>query len=146
MEPRVSLITLGVADLPRAIAFYENVVGWKAAPGPPEIAFFDLNGVILSLFPHDDLVKDFGDANASASEGYQGFALAHNARSKEEVDAIFDRLRENGANIVKNPQTAPWGGYSGYFADPDGHKWEIAFNPYWTVMGDGRVVMKPGAE
>ena len=141
MEPRLSLVTLGVADLPRAIAFYESVVGWKAAPSPPEIAFFDLNGIVFSLFPHDDLAKDFGGANGG-SEGYQGFALAHNARSPEEVDAIFARLKANGANIVKKPQKAPWGGYSGYFADPDGHKWEVAFNPYWTIQGDGRIVMK----
>ena len=141
MEPRLSLVTLGVADLPRARAFYENVVGWKAAPSPPEIAFFDLDGVVFSLLPHDELAKDFGGTNES-TKGYQGFALAHNVRSQEEVDAIFTRLKANGANIVRAPHKAPWGGYSGYFADPDEHKWEIAFNPYWTIRGDGRIVMK----
>ena len=140
MEQRVSLITLGVADLQRAVAFYERVVGWKAAPSPPEIAFFDLNGVVFSLYPHDDLAKDM-NTNAKENGVYQGCALAHNVRSKEEVDAIFARLKQKGATIVKEPQLAAWGGYSGYFADPDGHKWEIAYNPYWTIRNDGRVSM-----
>lgn len=141
MEPRLSLVTLGVADLPRARAFYENVVGWKAAPSPPEIAFFDLNGVVFSLIPHEHLAKDFGGAY-NRSENDQGFALAHNVSSPEEVDAIFARLKAKGATIVKEPQKAFWGGYSGYFVDPDGHKWEIAFNPYWTIRDDGRIVMQ----
>ena len=140
MEPRISLITLGVADLKRAVEFYERVVGWKAAPSPSEIAFFDLNGVVFSLYPHDALAKDM---NASAKENgvYQGCALAHNVRSKEEVDAIFARLKKNGAKIVKEPEQVFWGGYSGYFSDPDGHKWEVAYNPFWTIREDGRVSM-----
>lgn len=138
MEPRISLITLGVADLKRAVDFYEQVVGWKAAPSPPEIAFFDLNGVVFSLYPHDALAKDM-NARIEKSGEYEGFALAHNARSKEEVDAIFTRLKKNGATIVKEPEEAFWGGYSGYFCDPDGHRWEVAYNPFWTVREDGRI-------
>ena len=142
MEQRLSMITLGVKDLERAKAFYENVVGWKAAPGPPEIAFFDLGGMVLSLYPHHALAKDM---NAVADDGgdysSRGFALAHNARSKEEVDVIFSRLKEKGATIVKEPEEVFWGGYSGYFSDPDGHSWEVAYNPHWTIREDGRVSM-----
>ena len=142
MEQRLSMVTLGVADLKRAIAFYEDVVGWKAAPGPPEIAFFDLGGLVFSLYPHADMAKDRNAASGgSGGTGYQGFALAHNDRSKEEVDSIFSRLRERGATILKEPEEVFWGGYSGYFADPDGHAWEVAYNPHWTIGDDGRVSM-----
>lgn len=140
MEQRISLITLGVADLQRAMDFYQRVVGWKPEAGPPGVVFFDLNGVVFALWPHNELAKDMGVA-ADSAPAYRGYALAHNARSEEEVDAIFARLQKNGANIVKQPQKAFWGGYSGYFSDPDGHTWEIAYNPYWTIPGDGRVSM-----
>ena len=139
MEQRLSMITLGVADLERAVAFYENVVGWKPAPGPPEIAFFDLGGVVFSLYLPDAMAKDMNLAAGDAA--YQGFALAHNARSKEEVDSIFSRLKENGAAIRKEPREVFWGGYSGYFSDPDGHMWEVAYNPHWTIREDGRISM-----
>ncbi len=142
MEQRLSMITVGVDDLERAQAVYEHVVGWKAAPGPPEIAFFDLGGVAFSLYPHHALAKDM-DAAAEDSGDYssRGFAIAHNARSKEEVDSIFSRLKEKGATIVKEPEEVFWGGYSGYFSDPDGHSWEVAYNPHWTIREDGRVSM-----
>ncbi len=142
MEQRLSMITLGVADLGRAKTFYEDVVGWKAAPGPPEIVFFDLGGLVFSLYPHADLAKDRNAAlDDSAGTAYEGFALAHNARSKEEVDAIFAGLKDRGATILKEPEEVFWGGYSGYFSDPDGHAWEVAYNPYWTIREDGRVSM-----
>ena len=142
MEQRLSMITLGVADLGRAKAFYEDVVGWKAAPGPPEIAFFDLGGLVFSLYPHADLAKDRNTPlDDSGGSGYEGFALAHNARSKDEVDSIFAELKNKGATIVKQPEEVFWGGYSGYFSDPDGHCWEVAYNPYWTIGEDGRVSM-----
>ena len=142
MEQRLSMITLGVAELKRAKAFYEDVVGWTAAPGSPEIAFFDLGGIVFSLYPHEDLAKDMNAAaDDSGGSASRGFALAHNARSKEEVDAIFSRLRERGATIVKEPEEVFWGGYSGYFSDPDGHSWEVAYNPHWTIGKDGSVSM-----
>ena len=142
MEQRLSMITLGVADLGRAKAFYEDVVGWKAAPGPAEIAFFDLGGLVFSLYPLADLVKDRNATlDDSGGTGTQGYALAHNARSKEEVDSIFAELKDKGATIVKQPEEVFWGGYSGYFSDPDGHCWEVAYNPYWTIGEDGRVSM-----
>jgi len=141
MEQRISLITLGVADLQRAVDFYENVVGWKPESSPPGVVFFDLNGFVFGLWPHDELAKDMG-ITADRVPAYRGYALAHNARSEAEVDTIFARLKNNGATIVKEPQKAFWGGYSGYFSDPDGHTWEIAYNPFWTIRDDGRVSMK----
>ena len=142
MEQRLSMITLGVADLKRAKVFYEDVVGWKANPGPPEIVFFDLGGVVFSLYRHDDMARDLNvAADDIGRNAYQGFALAHNARSKEDVDSIFSRLKENGATILKDPEEVFWGGYSGYFSDPDGHAWEVAYNPHWVIRKDGRVSM-----
>jgi uncharacterized protein len=141
MEQRISLITLGVADLQRAVNFYEQVVGWKAEASPPGVVFFDLDGVVFALWPHDELAKDMG-MMADSVPAYRGYALAQNARSEAEVDAIFTRLKNTGATIVKEPQKAFWGGYSGYFSDPDGHTWEIAYNPFWTIHDDGRLSMK----
>ena len=144
MEQRMSVVTLGVADLARARKFYEEVLGWRAAEGPPGVVFFDLGGLIFSLFPHEELAKDAGLPNAGVSP-YRGFSLAHNLRSVEEVDALFAVLKKHNVTIVKPPQKVFWGGYSGYFADADGHLWEIAHNPFWTVREDGRVVMVKGA-
>lgn len=141
MEQRISLITLGVVDLQRAVAFYENVVGWKPAQSPPGVIFFDLNGVVFALWPHGELAKDIGITPGIVS-AYRGYALAHNVPSEAEVVAIFDRLKQHGAIVLKQPQKAFWGGYSGYFSDPDGHVWEIAYNPFWTIRQDGRVSMK----
>jgi hypothetical protein len=145
MEQRLSVVGLGVADLGRATRFYEEVVGWKATPSPPGIAFVDLDGLVFSLFPHSELAKQtnsqVGDTDGSA---YQGFTLTHNVRSKEEADQIFARLREKGATIIKEPEEVFWGGYSGYFSDLDGHLWEIAHNPYWVIQEDGRVSMGEG--
>jgi len=143
MEPRLSLVTLGVADLARAVAFYQQVLGWRAEPGPPSIAFFDLGGLVLALYPHADLAKDMQLAQPVAGGGYEGFALAHNLRSRQEVDDLFVQFERHGVTIVKPPHDAEWGGYSGYFADLDGHKWEVAYNPYWTVRADGRITMSP---
>ena len=142
MEQRLSMITLGVADLKCAKAFYEDVVGWKATPSPPEIAFYDMGEIVFSLYPHEDMARDMNiAADDSDGSAYQGFALAHNARSKEEVDSIFSRLKKNGATIIKEPEEVFWGGYSGYFSDPDGHSWEVAYNPHWVIQEDGRVSM-----
>ena len=140
MEQRMSLITLGVADLQKATAFYENVVGWKSAASPPGVTFFDLSGLVFALWPHEDLAKDMSRANASVSS-YRGYALAYNARSEAEVDQIFAQLKQYGAEILKAPIKTFWGGYSGYFTDLDGHVWEIAYNPFWTIGPDGRISM-----
>jgi catechol 2,3-dioxygenase-like lactoylglutathione lyase family enzyme len=100
MEQRISLITLGVTDLQRAVDFYEQVVGWKAEPSPPGVVFFDLNGLVFALWPHDELAKDLG-MTAGSVPAYRGYSLAHNVRSEAEVDAIFARLRNHRATIVK---------------------------------------------
>lgn len=138
MEPRVTLITLGVDDLDRAIAFYRDVVGWTpASVVEGDVAFFDLGGIVLALWGRADLAADIGTTVARG--GSEGMALAYNARSPEEVDAIFATLGERGASIVKPPVETDWGGYSGYFADPDGHHWEVAWNPFWPIREDGRI-------
>ncbi len=138
MEQRVSLITLGVADLARAKAFYEGVLGWRANDGPPSVVFFDLGGVVFGLYPHDGLAEDMRVAR-EALPTYRGTTLAHNLRSEAEVDDLFVHLAQRDVTIVKMPEKVFWGGYSGYFADPDGHLWEAAFNPFWTIDADGRV-------
>ncbi|HEY6513107.1 MAG TPA: VOC family protein [Burkholderiaceae bacterium] len=141
MEQRLSLVTLGVANLDRALAFYEGVLGWTPAERLPGVVFFDLGGLVFSLFPHTELARDMQLAQPITSGGYEGIALAHNLRSEQEVDALFVHLQRHGTTIVKPPQKAEWGGYSGYFADPDGHRWEVAYNPYWTVRSDGRIAL-----
>ena len=139
MEQRLSMITLGVADMARAIAFYRDVLGWTQFPRPDGIAFFDLDGLVFALYPQSAMAKEWVRAGDRA--GSSGFVLAHNLRSKAEVDALFAQLRERGATILKAPEEVFWGGYSGYFADPDGHPWEVAYNPFWEIQADGRVSM-----
>ena len=131
MEPRISLITLGVADLAASLAFYRDGLGLPRRDGPEGIAFFDLKGTWLSLYKREALAED---ATVSAEgSGFRGFTLAHNVASPEEVDALVKRAVEAGASLVKEPQKVFWGGYSGYFADPDGFLWEVAWNPHFTV-------------
>ncbi|HYH93315.1 MAG TPA: VOC family protein [Candidatus Saccharimonadales bacterium] len=142
MDQRLSLVTLGVEDLDRAVAFYRDVLGWTPAARPPGVAFFDLDGVVLSLWPHADLAAELGLAPDVAP--YRGMTLAHNLRSRAEVDALFDTLRERGAEITRSPTETEWGGYSGYFSDPDGHRWEVAHNPGWPLAEDGRVLLPHG--
>jgi len=142
VQPRISLITLGVSDLRRSVKFYREDVGWKTsfAEGDP-IAFFPLRGLVLGLYGDQTLAKDVG-ANSRAG-GFRGVTIAHNVRSRREVLAIFAHLRKRGARIVKPPRVAEWGGFSGYFADPDGHLWEVAYNPGWKLDRRGAVVL-PG--
>jgi catechol 2,3-dioxygenase-like lactoylglutathione lyase family enzyme len=140
MEPRVSLITLGVGDLDRSVSFYRDVLGWPTtyALGDP-IAFFQLRGVVLGVFPRAALAED---ATVPAQGGgFRGVTFAHNLRSRKAVDAMFERLRSRGVAIVKPPRKAEWGGYSGYIADPDGHLWEIAHNPGWKLDRAGAVLL-----
>jgi catechol 2,3-dioxygenase-like lactoylglutathione lyase family enzyme len=137
MEQRVSLVTLGVADLERALRFYEQL-GWRRGNAHAEVVFFQLGGLVLGLFSREALAADAGLPSAG-SGGFGGMALAYNARSREEVDAVLAEAAAAGATILKPAEDAFWGGYSGYFADPDGHLWEVAWNPEWTIREDGSV-------
>ena len=121
---------------------------WSAGRRPkalPELPFFDLGGIVFSLYPHDDMAKDINvEPKISRDAAYQGFALAHNVASEDEVDAVFSHLKDKGAKISKEPEHVFWGGYSGYFSDLDGHSWEVAYNPHWAIADDGRVSMTKG--
>ena len=140
MKPSISVVTLGVDDLGRSLEFYKNGLGWPttAAKDDP-IAFFQLNGAILALYDRSSLAED---ANVGPrGSGFSGMTLAQNVGSEEEVDEIFSHVAKLGAKIPKKPQKASWGGYSGYFEDPDGHLWEVAYNPYWKLDRKGNVVL-----
>lgn len=128
MKPRMSMITLGVRDLKTSIDFYQNILGLPRLGEEESVAFFELNGTWLGLFGRDELAKD---ANVSSEGGgFNAFAIAHNLGSEAEVDELIAELKMKGVNIVKEPQKVFWGGYSSYFTDPDGHLWEVAFNPF----------------
>ena len=127
MEPHISLITLGVSSLERAIAFYRDGLGLPMREGDSGVAFFQLRGLWLALFPREALAEDAGVS--SAGQGFTGIALAHNVRTDKEVDALLEQAVAAGGLLVKAGSPAFWGGYSGYFADPDGHLWEVAANP-----------------
>lgn len=137
MEQRLSMVTLGVADLKRAAQFYEDGLGWKRGNNEEGVVFFQGPGTIIGLFPRDALTADIGIDGAGIGSG--GVTLAFNARSREEVDAVLGEAVAAGATLLKAAEEVFWGGYSGYFADPDGHIWEVAFNPFWTIADDGRV-------
>ena len=129
MDPRISLITLGVGDLGRATHFYAEVLKLPRVPMPEAagVSFFEMGRTWLSLFPRDELARDAGVS--ATVMGFPGFTLAHNLGSVAAVDALFAELRAAGVKILKQPQHAFWGGYSGYFADPDDFLWEVAWNP-----------------
>lgn len=127
MEQRISLVTLGVTDMGRAAAFYE-ALGWRRVDSPDGVIAFDLIGQTLGLYPRDALAADLGVDPASLGHG--AVTLGHNLRSREEVEALLARAEAAGARILKPAQEVFWGGYHGYFADPDGHIWEIAHNPF----------------
>jgi uncharacterized glyoxalase superfamily protein PhnB len=125
------MITLGVRDLAAAVKFYEEGLGFPRMESPPEVAFFTLNGTWLGLYGREALAED---ATVSAEgHGFESFALAHNVESEAEVDAVVSQAVKAGGTLVKKPQKVFWGGYSGYFKDPDGHLWEVAYNPHFWV-------------
>ena len=137
MEQRVSIITLGVGDLRRSREFYERL-GWRMSTAKAEgIVIFQAVGIALAIFPRHELAKD---ANIAADgQGFSGITLAYNARNREEVDAVLSEAQAAGARIVKLAQEAFWGGYSGYFSDPDGFLWEVAWNPFFPITEDGAI-------
>jgi catechol 2,3-dioxygenase-like lactoylglutathione lyase family enzyme len=139
MEPRISLVTVGVADLARSRRFYAEGLGWRPVLDTPEIVFFQLGPMVLGLWPFAELAKDARLPLPSSPVPAGGIALAHNVRSRAEVDALLKAAVRAGASLLKPGQEQPWGGYSGYFADPDGHPWEVAWNPAWMLDDEGRV-------
>jgi len=138
MEQRVSLVTLGVRDLDAARLFYE-ALGWRPAPRPAEdVVFFQAGPMVLALWGREQLAED---STVVDGGGWGGVTLAYNVASPAEVDAVIDEARTAGATIGREPAPTSWGGYSGVFVDPDGHPWEIAHNPYWTLGPDGSVTL-----
>ncbi|EIC19537.1 VOC family protein [Thiorhodovibrio frisius] len=131
MKPRISMITLGVSDLQESVRFYEQGLGLPKMDSPPEVAFFTLKGSWLGLYGRRSLAEDAGlPADGS---GFTGFTIAHNVDSEAAVDELMEQAVAAGAKLVKPAQKVFWGGYSGYFADPDGYLWEVAHNPLFWV-------------
>lgn len=137
MEQRLSLITLGVADLARARLFFEGGLGWAKNNTEEEVAFYQLNGLILALWNRSELAQDAQVTDSGAL--FSGITVAFNTRTHDEVDEILAQADAAGGSILKPAEEAFWGGYSGYFADPDGHAWEVAWNPGWSIDAAGHV-------
>lgn len=130
MRPKLNLITLGVKDFERSMQFYRDGLGWPLlSASQDDVAFFPLGGVVLALYPRDKLAED---ARVSpAGSGFSGITLAYNTKNQAEVDEVLQTVENLGATIIKRAENVFWGGYSGYFADPDGHLWEVAWNPFF---------------
>lgn len=135
---RVTLITLGVKDLNAARAFYARL-GWRQQPGPEGVAFYQMHGCLLGLFSLADLAADQGRPDASLGTG--AVTLAQNFRTEAEVDQAYAAALAAGGKPLKPPQKVFWGGYSGYWSDPDGHVWEVAMNPFWPLADDGSLTL-----
>ncbi|MCH2274725.1 VOC family protein [Thalassospira sp.] len=142
MDQRVSLITLGVADLDRSRRFYEEGLGWKVTQMVEgQVVFYQLsNGLALGLFGRDDLIKD-GQFDDDTGARFAGLTIAYNTRNEAEVDAVMAEAEKAGAVIQKPAEKVFWGGYSGYFRDPDGHAWEVAYNPFWELDAKGNLTI-----
>ncbi|MEH6814718.1 MAG: VOC family protein [Motiliproteus sp.] len=142
MEPRISIITLGVKNLAESYAFYSKL-GFSSSRNPEDgIIFFKTGGVCLALYPLEELAKDVSPELGVSPSGFSGVTLAHNTRSKIEVDEILKVAESAGGKIVKPAQDAFWGGYSGYFSDLDGHLWEVAYGDCWAFNEDGSLVIE----
>ena len=141
MEQRLSLITLGVGDLELSRTFYRNL-GWKEGPGSSdEVVFYQMPGMVVGLWDRKSLAKD---SAVKDKGGWGGVTLAFNVRGRSQVDAVIEEARFAGATIGREPAETFWGGYSGVFIDPDGHPWEVAHNPGWTITDDGATRMGEG--
>lgn len=140
VEQRISLITLGVDDVARARAFYERGLGWTPTQSAEGVVFYQLPGVALALFGRDDLAED---ARHRIDGRFSGITIAINQRTEADVDAVLAQAQAAGATILKPAEKVFWGGYSGYFADLDGHVWEVAVNPHWTINDDGTLTITP---
>ncbi len=136
MEARITMITLGVRELKRAVRFYHDGLGWPiSSASNDQVAFLRTGGAVLGLYPWDALAED-ATVDAAGS-GFRGVAIAHNVAEREEVATVLDQVKAAGGEIVKPAQDVFWGGHSGYFADPDGHLWEVAWNPHAPLGPDG---------
>jgi hypothetical protein len=139
MEQRISIVTLGVADLGKSRTFYENL-GWtRSLKELDGIAFFQAGSLALGLYPRDKLAEDAQVPDHG--HGFRGVSLAFNTRSKEEVDSVLAEAEDAGGRIIKAAEEVFWGGYSGYFADPDNHLWEVAWNPGFPILEDGSLIL-----
>lgn len=139
MQQQISLITLGVADLGRSRRFYGDGFGWKPVFETPGIIFYQMNGMVLGLWPTSDLEEDMQRPGLVRPGA---FALAHNVATKEDVQPVLDRLAAAGGRILRPADAPPHGGFRGYVADPDDHAWEIAWNPSWAIAEDGRITFR----
>ena len=140
MDQRISLITLGVSDLARSRTFYE-ALGWSTNAAPDDdVVFFQAGGIVVALWDRARLAEDSGVEDPGGSSG---FTLAYNVRSPEEADSVAEEVRAAGGRITREPAKTFWGGYSCAFTDPDGHPWEVAHNPRWTVTDDGQTLLGP---
>ena len=137
MDQRISVVTLGVKHLETSKKFYVDGLGWKPAFENNEIIFIQAGGIVFALFLREQLAADFQDDPATF--GQAAMALAYNVREKSEVEPLMQRAAAAGAKILKAAREASWGGYSGYFADPDGFAWEVAWNPQWRLASDGSI-------
>ena len=138
MKPRINFVTLGVVDMVAMRAFYERLGLVASSASNSDVTFFDANGIVLALFGYHALAEDAGVV-AGPVPAFHGVGVAWNAGSEDEVDRIMAHAKAAGATIKKKPEKVFWGGYSGYFADPEGHLWEVAFNPFMPIDADGHV-------
>ena len=140
MRQKLNIITLGVKDFQQSLDFYRNGLGWEASSASTEnIAFFQLGGIVLALYPREKLAEDVTISAEGA--GFSGITLAYNAKNQAEVDEVLKTVEELGAKIIKKAQKVFWGGYSGYFADLDGHLWEVAWNPFFEFDDSDNLVL-----
>lgn len=138
MKPKINFITLGVKDIKQQRDFYHSKFGWKIMKDDEAIVFFQLNGIVLTLFSEEALAEDIGIKQDGS--GFRRMTIAYNCESEQEVDAVFADLRKKGVRVVKEPAKVFWGGYSGYISDPESNYWEIAYNPYLKLDADGNSV------
>jgi hypothetical protein len=137
MNQHLHIITLGARDFVKSKQFYAETLGWKPSGSQDEIAFFQAGGVVLAIYPREKLAEDA--LISPEGSGFSGITLAYNTRSEAEVDGIISDLKSKGVKILKEPQKVFWGGYSSYFADPDGYPWEVAYNPFFKLDENGNL-------
>lgn len=141
---RINLITLGVKNMTESLKFFRDGLGFETSVKEenPGIVFFNNGGTKLALYPLEELAKDISEQNPPAGQGFSGLTLAYNAKSAEEVDEVMKKAEQAGATIVKSPQRVFWGGYSGYFMDPNGHYWEVAYGESWDFDENDMLIIE----